>query len=124
MKLIRREFLIRGLALPTVAVFMGRFLAACAKDSTAVTCSTGFTATSGAANTGDSHTHTITVTQADITAGAQKVYTTSTAGSIPHSHNVTLIAGDFTKLAANQGISETTTSDSSGHTHTFGITCS
>src|SRR4051794_3757355 len=121
MKLMRRDFLIQALALPAVTVLFARFLSACAASATsgAVTCSKGFTATSSSTN---AHTHTVTVTQADITAGVQKTYTTSTDTS--HSHQVTLTAADFTALAANQAVTEgTTTPDPEAHSHSFAITC-
>src|SRR5579885_235174 len=107
MKIQRRNFLIQALALPTVSVLLARFLAACGSNSSssAVSCSSGFTATSDGGNSSDGHTHTITVAKADITAGTQNTYTTSTTEG--HTHQVTLTAADFTKLAANQsGVAE------------------
>jgi hypothetical protein len=119
MKIMRRDFLIQALALPAISVLFARFFSACAKtDSSAVTCSQGFTATSGSTN---AHTHTVTVAKADITAGVQKTYTTSTSTS--HSHSVTFSAADFTALAANQAVNETTLVDAEAHQHTFAITC-
>ena len=124
MKIMRRDFLIQALALPAVSVLLARYLAACGSNSsgTAVACNAGFTAASNGGTSSDGHTHNVTVPLADITAGAQKTYTTSSTEG--HTHQVTFTAADFTKFAANQsGVSETTLTDSNGHTHTFAITC-
>jgi hypothetical protein len=125
MKIMRRNFLIQALALPTVSVLFARFLAACGSNNnpSPVTCNKGFTATSDTGTNGANHTHDVTVPLADITAGTPAhTYNTSTTNG--HYHQVTFTPSDYTKLGANQsGVSETTLADSNGHQHTFNITC-
>ena len=69
---------------------------------------------------GSNHGHTLTVSKADVNAGAQKVY--SIMGSSGHDHSVTLTAADFTSLKSNNGISVTSTTGD-GHTHSVSVSC-
>jgi hypothetical protein len=115
----RRSFLVRVLALPFAAAFMSRFLAACGQTSetTATGCAAGVTAASGGG-----HVHYVTITRDDIVAGAQKTFTVTDNGN-GHTHQVVVTAAQMTDLNNNTGISATTLADSTGHDHTFTISC-
>ncbi len=69
---------------------------------------------------GSNHGHSLTVSSADVNAGAEKTY--SITGSSPHSHSVTVSAANFTTLKSNQQISINSTSGG-GHTHNVTISC-
>jgi hypothetical protein len=58
--------------------------------------------------------------QAFKNAGVEKTY--NIQGTADHNHTVTLTASDFTKLKANTGISETSSS-ASAHTHLIEVGC-
>lgn len=113
----RREFLMMAggaaLALPLVAIHGG---CGGGGGSTPASAPGDFTVTSTVVN---SHSHTITVNTADLAAGVNKTYTTSTDGAIPHSHTLTITAADFNDI--NQIGSDTigTNQDATLHTHDF-----
>jgi hypothetical protein len=68
------------------------------------------------------HGHAMTVTAADVAAGAEKTY--NITGSSPHAHSVTITAAQFAMLAASgtASISAVSTSGDS-HTHNVTVTC-
>lgn len=72
------------------------------------------------ASIGTNHGHTLTVSVADVTAGAEKTY--DITGTSAHAHMVTISAAQFTMLKANTSIMVTSTSDGT-HTHTVSVTC-
>ena len=68
------------------------------------------------------HGHTITVSSADVNAGAEKTY--DITGSGDHPHSVTVSAGNFNTLKTNQQISVSSTSGGGdGHVHNVTISC-
>ena len=69
---------------------------------------------------GSNHGHTLTVSKADVQAGAEKTY--SIQGSSGHNHTVTLTAANFTSLQGNSAITITSSNDDS-HTHSVQVTC-
>ncbi len=66
------------------------------------------------------HGHTLSVSQADVEAGAERMY--SIQGSSGHDHMVTLTAADFTALQGNNNITVNSTNDD-GHTHSVTVRC-
>lgn len=66
------------------------------------------------------HGHTMTVSEADVTAGASKTY--NIQGSSAHAHSVTLTAAHFTMLKANRSVTVVSTSGGA-HTHNVTVTC-
>jgi len=66
------------------------------------------------------HGHVLMVSIADIQAGVDKTY--DITGSAAHSHSVTITAAEFAMLAANTGVSTTSTSGAS-HTHSIAVSC-
>jgi hypothetical protein len=72
------------------------------------------------AQVGTNHGHAISVSVADLNAGADKTY--DITGSSPHAHSVTITAAMFTMLKANTSITVTSTSGG-GHTHTVTVGC-
>ena len=69
---------------------------------------------------GSNHGHSITVSSADVNAGAEKTY--NITGSSGHSHSVTVSAANFNTLKSNQQISVNSTTEDS-HTHNVTISC-
>ena len=69
-----------------------------------------------------SHTHSLTVSKEDVSAGATKTYDLSQ--SADHIHQLTLNDTDFQSLKDNPGstISKVSTTDS-GHSHNITIAC-
>jgi hypothetical protein len=65
------------------------------------------------------HGHMVTVTEAEINAGAEKEYTLSTA--LSHFHTFTLTPGNFADLLAGKRITVTTSTTT--HSHTINIEC-
>ena len=66
------------------------------------------------------HGHVLTVSQADVAAGALKMY--SIMGTATHDHTVTVSPGMFTTLSGGQTVS-TTSTNNAGHTHGITIVC-
>ena len=66
------------------------------------------------------HGHTLSVSQADVEAGAERMY--SIQGSSGHDHMVTLTAAAFTALQGNNNITVNSTNDD-GHTHSVTVRC-
>lgn len=71
-------------------------------------------------NISSNHGHIITVSSADVNAGAEKTYDITGSGN--HSHSVTVSAANFNTLKSNQQISVNSTSGD-GHTHNVTISC-
>ncbi len=75
-----------------------------------------------ASNITRNHGHSLTVSSADVNAGAEKTYDIKGSGNHPHS--VTVSAGDFTDLKNNQQIFVNSTSGGGdGHAHFVTISC-
>jgi hypothetical protein len=72
--------------------------------------------------TTDGHTHTITLTAADIgAANPSAVFTTSSTG---HTHPVQLTPQQYSALLENQGVSMNTgIGGADGHMHTLTLNC-
>lgn len=66
------------------------------------------------------HGHTLTVSKADVQAGAAKTY--SIQGTSGHNHTIHLTAANFTALKDNLSISVTSTNDDD-HTHAVQVSC-
>jgi len=66
------------------------------------------------------HGHSLTVSTADVQAGAQKIY--SIQGSSGHNHEVTITAANFNSLKSNSSITVDSTSGD-GHTHSVSVSC-
>lgn len=128
MKLDRKEFLRTALAMAGFGFAVPR-VAACGGDGTSG--ATGAAGTGGG-NTNaceadapletiaSNHGHTLTVSQADVTAGTLKMY--SIKGTSAHDHTVTVSEGNFTTLRAGGTVQLTSTSGG-GHTHGVTIVC-
>lgn len=65
------------------------------------------------------HTHTITVKAADLTAGVQVTYTTSVTGN--HSHTVTITPAQINDINGGKTDIVGTNADATGHSHDFDI---
>lgn len=65
------------------------------------------------------HAHVVTVSAADVEAGAQKTYMLSCVG---HSHEMTLTADHFASLQGGTMVAVQTTSGG-GHTHSVTVRC-
>jgi hypothetical protein len=66
------------------------------------------------------HGHALTVTAADVAAGANKTY--SIQGTSGHDHSITVTAAMFTMLKAGTPIMTVSTSGG-GHTHSVSVAC-
>ena len=66
------------------------------------------------------HGHNITVSTADVNAGAEKTY--NIMASANHSHSVTVSVANFNTLKNNQQISVSSTTGNS-HTHSVTVSC-
>ena len=69
---------------------------------------------------GSNHGHNLTVSTADVQAGAAKTY--SIQGTSGHDHTVSLSAADFTQLQNNNTVTVSSTNDD-GHTHSVTVRC-
>ena len=68
------------------------------------------------------HTHTVVVSNAQLTAGAAVVEVTSTASAGPaHTHNLSISATQMAQLALGSPLTIGTTPDATGHTHSFAL---
>jgi hypothetical protein len=71
---------------------------------------------------GGNHSHTMTVSRADVMAGASKTYNIEGGGGHPHS--VTINATLFTMLQSNATVTVLSTAGSTdGHTHSITVSC-
>ncbi len=66
------------------------------------------------------HGHSLTVSKADVTAGAEKTY--SINGSSGHAHSITVSVANFSTLKNNQQVIISSTSGNN-HTHSVTISC-
>jgi len=66
------------------------------------------------------HTHSLTISLADVDNPPSMDLTIATSSSSSHTHRITLTTGDFERLANMETIIKTSTTDSS-HFHTFSI---
>jgi hypothetical protein len=119
----RREFIQKigrtALALPIVVTA----IAACGDDDDgggSADANTSGGCASPQATIGSNHSHTMTVSAADVTAGAEKEY--DIQGTSGHPHSVTLTVADFTQLQSGSSVTKTSTSGGS-HTHSVTISC-
>jgi hypothetical protein len=69
---------------------------------------------------GTNHNHSMTISAADVTAGAEKTY--DLQGTSQHPHTVTITAADFTTLQADTMVIKTSSNDN-GHTHSVTVRC-
>ena len=67
------------------------------------------------------HGHALTVSKADVSAGAEKTY--DIMGTSGHKHTLTISAAQFAMLKANTSIMATSTASSDGHTHKVNVLC-
>jgi hypothetical protein len=73
-----------------------------------------------ASNITGNHGHSLTVSNADVSAGGEKTY--NIMGTAGHSHNITVTAANFITLSNNQQITLNSTTGN-GHTHTVTVSC-
>src|SRR5690242_3866591 len=112
-KIDRWEFLqlaggILGAGVATAAAACG------GDDTTAPGASASCNASSPSATIASNHGHMMTVTGADVTAGATKMY--NIQGSAPHSHSVTISDVKFRDLMGGKSIqAESTPGGTDGH---------
>lgn len=72
------------------------------------------------ATIGANHGHTLMVTSADVTAGADKTY--NIRGTADHTHTVTITAAMFQMLQQNHAITTTSSTDAL-HDHSILVAC-
>ena len=120
-EMTRKEFL-GSLVKGSAAVVGIAALASACGSSSSGSDATGASCTmNGTTDTIDgNHGHVLTVSKADVIAGADKTY--DIMGSASHTHNVTVTAAMFAMLQANHGVSVTTTVTLS-HMHSISIVC-
>lgn len=121
----RRSFLVRTSRIALALPFALGAVAACGSDDggdDAPDAAQGGDC-SGGTNIaiGSNHSHAMSVSDADVTAGAEKEY--NLQGGSAHPHTVTLTAADFTKLQGGTTVMKTSSNDS-GHTHSITVSCS
>lgn len=111
MELTRKEFL--------VLVVGGAAAAACGGSDTSGDCLKNGSNSTISQNTG----HSLIVTQADIAAGVAKTYDIRGTDA-SHTHSVTLSAADMQALAKNQHVAATSSTDGTPpHNHGIQIAC-
>ncbi len=71
-------------------------------------------------NISANHGHSLNVSQADVQAGVEKVY--SIQGSSGHNHEVTLTVANFDALKSNNAITVGSSTED-GHTHSVRVSC-
>ena len=69
---------------------------------------------------GTNHGHTLEVSAADVSAGAEQTY--QIMGSSAHPHTVVVTAAHFAMLQAGESVTVVSSSDA-GHTHSVTISC-
>src|SRR5690349_1339298 len=71
---------------------------------------------------GGNHGHSMSVSAADVAAGASKTY--DITGGASHSHNVTISGAAFAMLQSNTGVMTLSTAGGTdGHTHSITVNC-
>ena len=121
MSMTRKEFFGTVLKGTAVGALAAGVLAACGGDDgggDAIDAPAG--ACTPNATIAGNHGHTLTVSTADVTAGAEKTY--DIEGSAGHAHSVTVSAANFTTLAGGGNVNLVSTSGSS-HTHNVTVVC-
>lgn len=76
--------------------------------------------TACASTIANNHGHVLSISAADLAAGADKTY--DITGSASHKHTVTIEAEDFTDLKNGVTYSVTSSTDA-GHSHEIEISC-
>ena len=128
MKLDRKEFIRTALVMAGAGFGLSRVASCGGSDGPSST--TGGAGSSGGGNAcdehppqdtiGTNHGHELTVSQADVTAGALKMY--SIQGTAAHDHTVTLSPNNFSTLKSGATVM-LTSSNNAGHTHAITIRC-
>lgn len=113
MRMTRKEFL--GLGIAAVG------LAACGGSDSSAGSSAGECLKNGAdGQIVSNHGHKLTVSAADVAAGADKTY--HIKGSATHDHTVVLTSVHFADLAQNKSVS-VTSSTTNAHNHPITVVC-
>ncbi len=107
----RRQFLKKSAGL-TLLVILPPLLTRCGKQTQGS--SGDLTVTSDPDATG--HTHSFTITAAELAAGAGIAKNDSGSG---HIHVITVTAGEMASIAAGGTVTATGSNNGSGHTHTY-----
>lgn len=111
----RKEFLQLAIAAAGTAL-----AAACGGSAGMQAASGNCLANGSTSRIAGNHGQVLTVTKADIAAGASKTY--DIRGTADHTHQVTLTAADMAALQQNMQAQEISTTDS-GHSHTIAVLC-
>jgi hypothetical protein len=126
MALDRKEFLRTALSMVGLGFVASRIASCGGSDGPPSGTGTAGTGSSGGSacddpveNIAGNHGHVLTVSPADVAAGASRTY--SIQGTSTHNHMVTISAANFAKLAAGEVISLTSTT---GAAHEHGVTVS
>jgi hypothetical protein len=117
MTMTRKEFLrsVVGVGVGAAA------LAACGDDGGSATVDAApEECTTPTNQIGSNHGHMLTVTFAEVDAGAAKTY--DITGTADHSHNLSISAAQMAQIKSGQTLNITSTSGSA-HTHTVTIQC-
>lgn len=122
MTLTRKEFL-RSVVGATAGAAGAALLVGCGSDGGSADAGATSCTMNGTSSTiGSNHGHTLMVSKADVTAGAQKMY--NIEGGAGHAHTVTVTAAMFTMLQSNTTVmSNSTAGGTDGHTHSVTIMC-
>ena len=122
----RRDFCQTGIMFAGAALTVGFFGVACGDDKESESPSSNPGAGSGDCADGVSgtissnHSHSITISEADVNAAVDKVY--DITGSGTHAHSVTVTAAGFATLEAGSSITVSSTVGNS-HTHNVTVVC-
>lgn len=121
MTMTRKQFLKSVLGVGVGAVGVAA-IAGCGGDDGGggVTPDAANVCTTPATNISANHGHTITVSLADVDAGANKTYDISGTGG--HAHSVTITAQQFGQIKRGQTLMIESTAGG-GHTHSVTVMC-
>lgn len=120
MTMTRKDFL-RSLVGVGVGVAGVAVIAGCGDDGGGGTVDApAAVCTAPTAAIGSNHGHVITVSLADVNAGANKTY--AIMGTSAHAHDVTVSAAQFTMIKNGQTVTVQST-DGGGHTHSVTLQC-
>jgi len=111
MKISRKDLLRSALA----AVGVNALGTGCGGDD-----SSGPSESSCSSEIVDNHGHTLVVSQAEVQAAADKVY--SIKGSAAHTHEVTITSSHFGDLKTGKLVALTSTT-AAGHSHSITVQC-
>lgn len=68
------------------------------------------------------HSHEVTIKGAEMDSPADRTYTTTSAGAVPHTHTLTLTKADFEEIKKSNAVTVTSSPfPADNHTHTFRI---